>query len=60
MWEIPALAILNELRSRQVMKGQGRFVLDVLYARAKVAAALADDDDELRWAPSLMTRREPD
>jgi nicotinate phosphoribosyltransferase len=35
MWEIPALAILNELRSRQVMKGQGRFVLDVLYARAK-------------------------
>src|SRR5438128_1337697 len=24
MWEIPALAILNELRSRQVMKGKGR------------------------------------
>ena len=35
MWEIPALAILNELRSRQAMKGQGRFELDVLYARAK-------------------------
>src|SRR5262249_126413 len=35
MWEIPALAILNELRSRAVMKGQGRFTLDVLYARAK-------------------------
>src|SRR2546423_8066897 len=35
MWKIPALAILNELRSRQVVKGQGRFVLDVLYARAK-------------------------
>src|SRR3954467_1793440 len=35
MWGIPALAILNELRSRQVMKGQGRFALDVLYARAK-------------------------
>ena len=35
MWEIPALAILNELRSRQAMKGQGRFALDVLYARAK-------------------------
>src|ERR1700743_1108153 len=33
MWEIPALAILNELRSRQVTKGQGRFALDVLYAR---------------------------
>src|SRR5437763_15433035 len=35
MWEIPALAILNELRSRAAMKGQGRFALDVLYARAK-------------------------
>ena len=35
MWEIPALATLNELRSRQAMKGQGRFALDVLYARAK-------------------------
>jgi nicotinate phosphoribosyltransferase len=35
MWEIPALAILNELRSRAVVKGQGRFTLDVLYARAK-------------------------
>src|SRR5438477_5691154 len=35
MWEIPALAILNELRSRAVMTGQGRFALDVLYARAK-------------------------
>jgi nicotinate phosphoribosyltransferase len=35
MWEIPALAIINELRSRQAVKGQGRFVLDVLYARAK-------------------------
>jgi nicotinate phosphoribosyltransferase len=35
MWEIPALSILNELRSRAVLKGQGRFALDVLYARAK-------------------------
>src|ERR1700753_1562221 len=35
MWEIPALAILNELRSRSVMKGRGRFELDVVYARAK-------------------------
>src|SRR3954465_13836380 len=35
MWEIPALAILNELRLRQVTKGKGRFELDVLYARAK-------------------------
>ena len=35
MWEIPALAIINELRSRAALKGQGRFALDVLYARAK-------------------------
>ncbi len=35
MWEIPALAIINELRSRSVMKTMGRFELDVLYARAK-------------------------
>jgi nicotinate phosphoribosyltransferase len=35
MWEIPALAIINELRSRAALKGLGRFELDVLYARAK-------------------------
>jgi nicotinate phosphoribosyltransferase len=34
MWEIPALAIINELRSRSVTKGMGRFELQVLYARA--------------------------
>ena len=35
MWEIPALAIINELRSRSAMKDYGFFTLDVLYARAK-------------------------
>lgn len=35
MWEIPALAIVNELRSRAAMRGMGPFELDVLYARAK-------------------------
>jgi nicotinate phosphoribosyltransferase len=35
MWEIPALAIINELRSRAAMRGMGPFELDVLYARAK-------------------------
>jgi nicotinate phosphoribosyltransferase len=35
MWEIPALAIINELRSRAALKELGRFELDVLYARAK-------------------------
>ncbi|WP_372841456.1 nicotinate phosphoribosyltransferase [Phaeovulum sp.] len=34
MWEIPALAILMELRSRAVLKDMGRFELQVLYARA--------------------------
>jgi len=35
MWEIPALTIISELRARAVLKGMGRFALDVLYARAK-------------------------
>ncbi|WP_173931809.1 nicotinate phosphoribosyltransferase [Chelativorans sp. Marseille-P2723] len=35
MWEIPALAIINELRSRAAMRSLGPFALDVLYARAK-------------------------
>ena len=33
MWEIPALAIINEMRSRAVLRGMGRFELQVLYAR---------------------------
>ena len=35
MWEIPALAIINELRARAAVRGMSRFDLDVLYARAK-------------------------
>ena len=35
MWEIPVLAIINELRSRAAMRRLGYFTLDVLYARAK-------------------------
>ncbi len=35
MWEIPALAIINELRARAAMCNMSRFDLDVLYARAK-------------------------
>ncbi|MDO5703783.1 MAG: nicotinate phosphoribosyltransferase [Paracoccus sp. (in: a-proteobacteria)] len=34
LWEIPALAILMELRSRAVLGEMGRFELQVLYARA--------------------------
>jgi len=34
MWEIPALAVLMELRGRAVLKHMGRFELQVLHARA--------------------------
>ncbi|MCH8686595.1 nicotinate phosphoribosyltransferase [Pedomonas mirosovicensis] len=51
MWEIPALAIVNELRSRAALKGLGRFSLDVLYARAK--ARLWEKLERLRRLPAL-------
>jgi nicotinate phosphoribosyltransferase len=35
MWEIPALAIISELRARAAMRRMSPFDLDVLYARAK-------------------------
>lgn len=34
LWEVPALAVLMELRSRAILKNLGRFELQVLYARA--------------------------
>ena len=34
LWEVPALAVLMELRSRRVLSGMGKFELQVLYARA--------------------------
>jgi len=34
LWEIPALSILMELRSRAALRDMGRFELQVLYARA--------------------------
>lgn len=46
MWEIPALSIVNELRSRAAMKNMGKFEIDVLYARAK--AKLWDKIERLR------------
>ncbi|AEG03145.1 nicotinate phosphoribosyltransferase [Sinorhizobium meliloti] len=51
MWEIPALAIINELRSRAAMKGLGPFTLDVLYARAK--AKMWSKVEQLREHPNL-------
>jgi len=51
LWEIPALAIVNELRSRAAIAGRGRFALDVLYARAK--AKLWEKVERLRALPDL-------
>ncbi len=34
LWEIPALSVLMELRSRAVLEPMGRFEIQVLYARA--------------------------
>ena len=51
MWEIPALAIVNELRSRAALKGLGPFELDVLYARAK--AKLWSKIEQLARLPDL-------
>lgn len=51
MWEMPALAIISELRSREAMKNRGRFALDVLYARAK--ARLWGKVERLRTLPEL-------
>ncbi|CAI2931625.1 nicotinate phosphoribosyltransferase [Aminobacter niigataensis] len=51
MWEIPALAIINELRSRSAMKAFGPFALDVLYARAK--AKMWDKTEQLKMLPEI-------
>jgi nicotinate phosphoribosyltransferase len=51
MWEIPALAIINELRSRAAMKNLGPFALDVLYARAK--AKMWTKVEQLKRLPDL-------
>lgn len=51
LWEIPALAILMELRSRAVLKDMGRFELQVLYARAMTR--LWQKIEALRELPDL-------
>ena len=51
MWEIPALAIINELRSRAALKALGPFELDVLYARAKTR--LWSKVERLRQLPDI-------
>lgn len=52
LWEIPALAILMELRSRAVLKDMGRFELQVLYARAMTR--LWEKIEALRDLPNLQ------
>ncbi|MFN3526925.1 MAG: nicotinate phosphoribosyltransferase, partial [Paracoccus sp. (in: a-proteobacteria)] len=51
MWEIPALSILMELRSRAVLKDMGRFELQVLYARAMTR--LWEKIETMRALPDL-------
>jgi nicotinate phosphoribosyltransferase len=51
MWEVPCLAILNELRSRGVTRGMGRFELQVLYARAM--SRVWEKIQRLRRLPNL-------
>ncbi|MGY6710238.1 MAG: nicotinate phosphoribosyltransferase [Rhizobiaceae bacterium] len=51
MWEIPALAIVNELRSRAALRSMGRFALDVTYARAK--ARMWEKVERLKRHPEI-------
>jgi nicotinate phosphoribosyltransferase len=51
LWEIPALGIINELRSRAAMKNFRPFELDVLYARAK--AKMWAKTERLRSLPDI-------
>ncbi|KAA9006968.1 nicotinate phosphoribosyltransferase [Histidinibacterium aquaticum] len=51
LWEIPALAVLMELRGRAVLRDMGRFELQVLYARAMTK--LWEKVERLRTLPGL-------
>ncbi len=51
LWEIPALAVLMELRGRAVLNDMGRFELQVLYARAMTK--LWEKIEALRDLPGL-------
>ena len=51
LWEIPALAVLMELRSRSVVNAMGKFELQVLYARAMTR--VWEKVEQLRGIPDL-------
>ncbi len=52
MWEIPALSIVSELKSRALLKRMGKFELQVLYARAMTK--LWEKIERLRRLPNLQ------
>ncbi|MGA2249287.1 nicotinate phosphoribosyltransferase [Terracidiphilus sp.] len=51
LWEIYALSIIDELKTRAAMKNLSEFDLDILYARAKTR--LWEKMERLRGMPSL-------
>ena len=51
LWEIPALAVLMELRGRAVLNTLGKFELQVLYARAMTR--VWEKIEDLRGIPGL-------
>jgi nicotinate phosphoribosyltransferase len=51
LWEIPALAVLMELRGRAVLNQMGKFELQILYARAMTK--LWEKVEKLRQVPEL-------
>ncbi|PJI86153.1 nicotinate phosphoribosyltransferase [Yoonia maricola] len=51
LWEIPALAVIMELRGRAVLGDMGKFELQVLYARAMTK--LWEKVDQLKSIPDL-------
>ena len=51
MWEIYALSILNEMKTRAALKSMNEFELDILYSRAKTR--LWSKIEKLRGVPGL-------
>ncbi len=51
LWEVYALSILSELKTRAAIKSMSEFTLDILYARAKTR--LWQKMERLRGVPSL-------
>jgi nicotinate phosphoribosyltransferase len=51
MWEVYAVSIINELRTRAAFRRMSEFELDILYARAK--AKLWEKVEQLRKVPGL-------